>query len=168
MNTGNVVDIWFEDYVALTGEKIFLLDYEDVLNPKYGYTSDSGWESENGEINYDWHPTENRIKGDKYGSYIVWWLRSAYQDLSRKEAAVVYYDGTVDSFMTDDEYGVSPAFNIDLSSVIFSSLVSGTAGQEFAEYKLTLADSNLKVGIPSGATLTASGAGAAAGAGAAG
>jgi Immunoglobulin I-set domain. len=157
LNTGDVVDIWFEDYVALTGEKIFLLDYEDVLNPKYGYTSDSGWESENGEINYDWHPTENRIKGDKYGSYIVWWLRSAYQDLSRKEAAVVYYDGTVDSFMTDDEYGVSPAFNIDLSSVIFSSLVSGTAGQEFAEYKLTLADSNLKVGIPSGATLTASG-----------
>ncbi len=39
--------------------------------------------------------------------------------------------------------GVSPAMNIDLSKILFSSLVSGTAGAKGAEYKLTLLDDDI-------------------------
>ena len=42
---------------------------------------------------------------------------------------------------------MSPAFNINLSSVIFSSLISGTAGEAGAEYKLTIKDDNLEISL---------------------
>ena len=40
---------------------------------------------------------------------------------------------------------MSPALNINLSSVIFSSVISGTAGNAGAEYKLTIADAGLGI-----------------------
>lgn len=42
---------------------------------------------------------------------------------------------------------MSPVFNVDLKSVIFTSLLSGTAGQAGAEYKLTLADKDMEIAV---------------------
>ena len=66
----------------------------------------------------------------------------------------MYDGGSVDSFgwpVNVDDIGVSPAFNINLKSVIFSSLISGEAGQSGAEYKLTIKDAGL--GASGSATL---------------
>ena len=139
----------FGDYIALTGEKIFLLDCEEASNPKYGYSSST--------------ESTSRAKlffGEDYYGY--WWLRS-----NMTEEYGVYYQyagiiltqpaGMLDYGYKGSPNGVSPAFNVNLSSIIFSSVVKGTAGKDNAEYKLTLADSNLTVGIQSGKTVTASG-----------
>ncbi len=48
------------------------------------------------------------------------------------------------------QLGVSPAFGIDAYKIIFATLVSGTAGQNGAEYKLTLQDDNIELGVQSG------------------
>lgn len=116
----------FVNYTALEGEKIFLLDAEDASNNVYGYSTTND-------------PVENRIKA---GSW--WWLRSPYSS-NDIFAGVVVGNGIMD--LDDVDYpgvGVSPAFNVNLSSVIFSSLISS----ESDSYKLTLKDDNL--GIMSG------------------
>ena len=134
----------YVNYVALSGEKIFLLDGEDVSNSLYGYC-------------YDDNSATGKVK--KYlDANPGWWLRSAscrYVD----NCFIGYVCGNCELFYTDVglSFGVSPAFNVNLSSVIFSSVVEGTAGQDNAEYKLTLADSNLTVGIANGKTGSISG-----------
>ena len=45
-------------------------------------------------------------------------------------------------------YGARPAFNLNLSSVLFSSPIQSN------QYKLTLADSNRTIGIQPGAAIT--------------
>lgn len=47
------------------------------------------------------------------------------------------------------QYGgeISPAFNVDVSKILFTSLVSGTQGKNNAEYKLTLLDKNMRLDI---------------------
>jgi len=40
---------------------------------------------------------------------------------------------------------VSPALNINLSSVLFTSVISGTKGETGAEYKLTLLDNDMTI-----------------------
>lgn len=71
---------------------------------------------------------------------------------SKKPLSVVDVDhinGVVQPGGTDDDgnctssRGVRPAFNIGLSSVLFTSLVSGTACKPGASYKLTLKDDSL-------------------------
>ena len=126
----------FENYVALTGEKIFLLDIEDVSNISYGYSM----------IN---KISANRVK--KYGdSAGIWWLRSRASSI---EAGVVQ-DGCPIKFLTDYYDGVAPALNIDLSSVIFSSIISGSFNTVGTEYKLTLKDKDISVALPTGSEVT--------------
>ena len=171
LNTGNVEDKFFVNYVGLTGEKVFLLDYEDVINPEYGYTADTGWERvENGaDYYFESHYVVNRVKTNSVDRRAWWWLRSAsfidpedyYGDVYHGYdtfAGGVFLDGYIqDEFPVSYDGAVSPAFNVNLSSVIFTSVITGTAGKDNAEYKLTLADSNLTVGIQSGKTVTVSG-----------
>ena len=57
----------------------------------------------------------------------------------------------------NENYGISPAFNIDLESVIFSSVISGTAGEKGAEYKLTIKDKGMSAAVTSGQEVTRSG-----------
>ncbi len=138
----------YVNYVALSGEKIFLLDGEDVSNSLYGYF-------------YDDFLVTCRVKKNSGGDAAWWYLRSAsnIHDPHVNDLHV----GSVDSEgMFESKYvyhvgGVSPSFNINLSSVIFSSVVAGYAGEDNAEYKLTLADSNLTVGIANGKTGSISG-----------
>ena len=141
----------FEKYVALTGEKIFLLDAEDISNRDYGYHSD-----------------ENTMKarakrGKTYECQ--WWIRSEFVKTKQNErycfgsyglASNIWNDGELDNdtaYRPSIKVGVCPAFNVDRSSILFSSLVSGEVGQNEAEYKLTLIDSNMRTEITSEPTL---------------
>ena len=122
-------------YAALSGEKIFLLDAVEATRRSYGYS-----------ISY---LEDNSRK--KSGLEPYWWLRSPY--IESDKAALVGGSGRIDpSFVYRNENYVSPAFNIDLSSVIFSSLVTGTAGQPGAVYKLTLQDGGLSVSVSGAVT----------------
>ncbi len=83
-----------------------------------------------------------------------WWLRSpGYND---GYATVVYGNGHVYYYVSNAnnrEYGVRPAFNIDLESVIFSSAISSESGS----YKLTIKDGSMSAGVTSGQEVTRSG-----------
>ena len=78
--TGVNVASWTQstvvNYVALTGEQIFLLDAEDVSNGAYGYSMTD-------------KSTENRKKTGSSGSYF-WWLRSAFNDYYDRAGYVKY------------------------------------------------------------------------------
>lgn len=130
------VEYWakriFGNYVALDRDKVFLLDAEDVNNGAYGYSLSNG-------------SVINRMKKDAGGTKNDWWLRSAQTNYSR-------FTGSIDSFgildyefADEDIVGVSPALNVNLSSVLFSSVITGTAGDTGAEYKLTLIDSDMTI-----------------------
>lgn len=125
-----------KNYVALSNDKIFLLDGEDVLNGTYGYCD------------------ADKAKSRNKGSYSSWWLRSARSPQYKGQNAVgriLYYSNkgemTFDPVSTAN--GVSPAMNIDLSKVLFSTPVSGEQGA----YKLTLlnnTNTSTKVGVTGG------------------
>ncbi len=120
----------FEKYVALTGKQIFLLDAEDVSNGAYGYSmTNSG--------------CENRKKTGS--SDAIWWLRSAHRYTSSDVGCVNHDGGIIRNDIDNAQSGVSPAFNVNLSSVLFSSVIPGTAGETGAEYKLTLLDSDMTI-----------------------
>ncbi len=118
---------------GLSNDLVFLLDFLEVRNASYGYSN--SW------------PAKNR---EKKGVNSEWLLRSYYYEPVGYSSVskVVYVEAngiiyTVPYAYTD--VGVSPAFNLRLPSVIFSSAVTGTAGQPGAEYKLTLKDSDLMI-----------------------
>ena len=132
--TGVNVASWtqknFENYVALTGEQIFLLDAEDVSNGAYGYRMMD-------------NDCENRKKKGSSDDY-WWWLRSATD--SGYSVGYVLDDGNIGyNSVYSRRTGVSPALNLNLSSVLFSSVISGTAGETGAEYKLTLLDGDMTI-----------------------
>ncbi len=127
-------------FVPLTGEKIFLLDAKEVTNPTYGY--DNNQAVENLEI----------ASRKKSGDY---WLRSNVGDSSHVET--VLGSGALASYAYDRGIFVSPAFNLDLSSILFSSLVSGSPDTPGAEYNLTLIDKDLKIALPDEDKVTVSG-----------
>ena len=127
----------FVDYTPLTGEKIFLLDAEDASNTAYGYSV-----------------TDNSTGNRKKKNFIVpesndygWWLRSP--DRSDSSCAGFVYNDYGDFHIKDVDrvaIGVSPAFNINLSSVIFSSVIDPESTESYGkEFKLTLKDSNTTI-----------------------
>ncbi len=120
------------NYIGLNGEKIFLLDFEDVCNESYGYMENSA----------DYYVY--RQKESNGADTAIWWLRTTIA-ANANSATYVREDG----YMFFEGHGeipsASPAFNVNLSSVLFSSVVSGTAGETGAEYKLTLLDDGMTV-----------------------
>ena len=120
------------NYIGLNGEKIFLLDFEDVCNESYGYMENSA----------DYYVF--RQKESNGADTAIWWLRTTIA-ANYNSATYVREDG----YMFFEGHGeipsASPAFNVNLSSVLFSSVVSGTAGETGAEYKLTLLDDGMTV-----------------------
>lgn len=145
-NLGQPMRQYFPTYTALSGEKIFLLDFEDILNEEYGYHPDCG--------GTDLHDVESRKKsGDK-----AWWLRSPSTFSIFTDRYIPCFVGSVlngaignctfvdlGAYENQKPLGVSPAFNVNHDSVIFSSLISGTEKKPGAEYKLTLKDDDLKI-----------------------
>ena len=117
-------DVSFLNYAALRGEQIFLLDAGEATRASYGYSS-----------------TDSNSTRIKKGADDWWWLRSPY-DHSDRYAGFVDTLGLIQSYDVDRNItGVSPAFNIDLGSVIFASVISGESGS----YKLTIADAGLDI-----------------------
>ena len=131
----------FKTYVALTGEKLFLLDADDVTNPNLGY-----WQyTSNGESN----TIANRYKSLEYDG---WWLRTPdKEDTTGSYVGYVTDSGKVDTHVvTSKRIGMAPALNIDKKSILFSTAVSGNYGDLGAKYKLTLFDENMKISIRDG------------------
>ena len=128
-------------YVSLSGDKIFFLDAKEATNTTYGYSTDSY--------------ATNR---EKKGSNGYWWLRSSYVN-GTTDVGFVNGLGALSNSYISNEIGVSPALNVNLSSVLFSSAI-GTS-KSFAltadsrqigtttntEWKLTLSDDRKTVQI---------------------
>lgn len=112
--------------------KVFLLDVAEATRGSYGYGTDAG-----------------RIKSGVNTS--VWWLRTPY--LSSYGVRVLA-DGGFSSNYTNYSYGVSPAFNLSLSSILFSSPVPG---DNDGEHKLTLLDDKIEIEVPSNSKVTRDG-----------
>lgn len=145
--------VYFPNYTVLSKDKIFVLDYEDVMNVEYGYASDVGHDSNNTK-SYNVHNHQKLMyngstQKDETSS---WYIRSA----CRRESVVhegayeihpgyIGRDGEVLREYDTDFKGVSPAFNLDLNSIVFSSLVTGNKGENYAEYKLTIHDEDIVV-----------------------
>nr|MCR5120740.1 DUF6273 domain-containing protein [Lachnospiraceae bacterium] len=138
ITVGSPMNTNYTQYTALDKDRIFLLDFEDVLNPDYGYYNDCGCNS-----NMVGHDVDNHKKGAFSEN---WWLRSANSGESLY-AGHVHNNGVVYGFTVSSGEGVSPAFNINLSSVIFSSEIKdGTGDNNYgAEYKLTVSDNKLSI-----------------------
>ena len=118
-------------YASLTGEKIFFLDAVEVTNPSYGYS-----------YTKDCVAAASRIKT---GGNAHWWLRSKRTDIGNVHAGVIDSNGSVVSATLDCLHGASPALNVNLSSVLFTSAISGSAGAVGTSYKLTILDSALTI-----------------------
>ena len=123
-------------FTVLSGEKIFLLDAKEATRTSYGYSETAN----------------NAANRKKSGSGDIWWLRSPYDsgygDPYSHAGRVDSTAGIVHCAPVSGEAvtpGVSPALNVSLSSVIFSSLVSGTSGSAGAAYKLTITDPALTI-----------------------
>ena len=94
-------------YVNLTNEKIFILDAKEATNTSYGYSNDNS-------------------RKKKYGDYYAyWWLRSASTEGNTFARSVDVGGGIHNGFVSGGNVGVSPALNINLSSVLFSSSAEG-------------------------------------------
>ena len=136
----NPSDQWGLNFAPLTGEQIFLLDAKEATNTSYGF--------------FDSH-LDCRPYRQKGGANSSWWLRSpcSHPDDSGS-VGYVAYDGGISycPVYTPEGYtpeGVSPALNVNLSSVLFSSEISSKT------YKLTIADTaNRTVGIQAGKAIT--------------
>lgn len=117
-------NIGYYSYVALDNDTVFVLDAKEVSRASYGYAS-SGTRKKNGEA-------RNR-----------WWLRSVYTPKSSKEGSSVSEYGGLYDYTLSGSWGVCPAFNVSLSSVIFSSEIPDESGS----YKLTLKDDALGIAV---------------------
>lgn len=144
------VDGWakdrFEKYIPLNGERIFVLDVEDIMNTSYGYYGGSG-------------ACESRKKGTYGASY---WLRNYAYETGLGFGFVgndTSYPATyLGSIMADEgDHGISPALNIDLSSILFSTYIQKSGKAQDNIYKLTLIDRDIKLSFPSGQKVSSRG-----------
>ena len=116
-------------YTPLRADKIFFLDAKEATNTSYGYSNTE-------------RSAENR---KKTGSNASRWLRSASDGDPRYDGVVGPGGNIYGVGFKSNIAGVSPAFNIKLSSVLLTSVILGTAGTIGAEYKLTLLDSDMTI-----------------------
>ncbi len=94
-------------FVPLEGERIFLLDESEAEKESYGFVTDV-------------FPSVTRVKS---GVHSIWWLRTPG---SSDNVGTANSSGSIDPFSKPNDYqGVSPAFNIKLSSVVLASAAEG-------------------------------------------
>ena len=118
----------------LNGDKVFFLSAQEAENSAYGFTDDAARIANYG------------------GSAGVWWLRSPYA-YNTYIAGVVDCNGYVGTYHVYTDWAARPAFNLDLTSVLFTSAAAGgksangmdsglTAVDDYdgSEWKLTLLD----------------------------
>lgn len=127
-----------ENYTELTGEKIFLLDVKEILHEEYGYYGT--------DVSVIFTGGQNKRKSGSSDS--VYWLRTEISDASGNYMSCIYEEG-VFALDASTMGGVSPALNVDLSSVLFTSASDAdksavfdlTTAQETNDtWKLTIQD----------------------------
>ena len=122
----------YSSYAPLSNDKIFFLDAKEATNTSYGYSNSNTQSS--------------AINRKKTSGNANWWLRSAVSYYSDCAYVVSLYGNIPFTNVSNDaNTGVSPALNINLSSVLFTSVISGAVGTTGAEYKLTLLDSDMTI-----------------------
>ena len=135
----------FGNYIGLNGERIFLLDAEDLQNRSYGY----------------YNLFNNSMARKKNGTN--WLLRSTCVKSQQGHGTTqtlgnpgsIFTNSTYNiyggfgSFLPDSGavFSICPAFNVDLEKIIFTKKVSGTVGLADAEYKFTLEDPYLGITV---------------------
>lgn len=90
----------------LNGDKVFFLSAQEAENSEYGFTNDAARIANYG------------------GSAGVWWLRSPYAYFAHS-AGAVRINGDVSLDDVYDVWAARPAFNLDLTSVLFTSAAVG-------------------------------------------
>ncbi len=139
-------------FEPLKGCKIFLLDLREATRPSYGYRQKFN-------IYGGTSPIRNRIKNHYNGSLRPgWWLRSSFYDKTMKcfDGGCVYNEaGSISprDVKEENDVNVSPAFNVNLANVLFSTAVEGPKGEWNTEYKFTLKDSDMTLSILSRPTV---------------
>lgn len=137
---------------AIGKQKIFCLTAADALNEKYGFYNT------NASIDVQSRKQTVTAYAKGQGAYEApasgigyWWLRSTFTTRG-SSATVVDYDGWVNTnFVSNINVGAVPAFNLNLSSVLFTSAAEGSKSSTFkkvatngsiTEWKATLSDRN--------------------------
>ena len=117
--------------------KIFILDAHEATNESYGFTDP-------GKTTKFYTQSFTR---QKRGTTDTWWTRSMYEGMNSFRYVIVYPSGQ----FTYEKYnathsgngtwtlGISPCLNINLSSILYTSLVDPNT------YKLTIKDDSIKV-----------------------
>lgn len=126
---------------TLVKDKLFSLSVEEATNSSYGFNSSTT-------------PDSARLTNT------IWQLRSPHSSLSTIIGVVDNSDGSITQGMINSSYNVRPAFNMNLSTVLFTSAAQGgkslssmsnslTSVPQTATntYKLTLLDNTRKFGI---------------------
>ena len=133
----------------LSGDRVFFLSAEEAENDEYGFTDDAAQVA-----NY----------GTSAG---IWWLRSFLNEHDLPFAGAVGDRGRVVEEGVINPLAARPAFNLDTSSVLFTSAAAGgkadtavdesltAVGAGTGEWKLTLLDNSRKSFTASAGTGTA-------------
>lgn len=105
----------FATLCALTDDTVFALDVAEARNTTYGY---SATDDRN-------NCATNKIKKDGNGDATNWWLRSPLTSGNTNYVSYVVSTGWCNNAPMNYNFGVSPAMNLDLSSILYAS-ASGT------------------------------------------
>ncbi len=125
-------------WASLAGEQIFLLDAVEATNTSYGFPNINTGSATRVKVQKNYN--DGHFVSDRDWR---WWLRSP--GMSLDNSGIMGEGGGFIFEKVNGYYGVSPALNVNLASVIFSSEISSKT------YKLTIADTaNRTVGIQEG------------------
>lgn len=156
---------YFKKTIGLSGDYVFALDVSELTNNNYGY-ADEGWVKDPPNLPKGWWfhagPSKNRIKrttDNESADGVQYWTRTQRPTANIggivPKAGLVYERGRVDIAEVNQTAWVAPALNVSLAHIFTSTCISGTPGQNGAEYKLTLCGPNATIAVPSSKLVTA-------------
>lgn len=118
-------------------DRLFILGMDEITNSKYGYYA-NGLKESNNSIRKK--KTTYAAKSSVYNNYL---LRTKIDENGTKVGCV--NDKQIQEVGSNGVMGISPACNLDVSKILFTSLVAGEVGKMGAEYKLTVIDDCIEV-----------------------
>ncbi|MFV0528716.1 MAG: InlB B-repeat-containing protein [Lachnospiraceae bacterium] len=160
-------DSYYLGECSLNAEKLFLLSASEVTNQSYGFTKNDlyGANSKTRQLSVtDYAMAQGALHGD--GNTTNWGLRSHYS-VGRGDIGLVDWDGALYTHdALDSFYGnasVVAAFNVNLSSVLFSSAAEGSKSTSLTEpsaytgnaWRLTIEDDTQSVEVGEAVTFNA-------------
>ena len=133
-----------DTFGVLENDTVFVLDVTETRNSSYGYSNSDA-------------AATNRIKQTIDGATLWWWTRSPLTSGSTDYVSFVHTNGKVGNSALTNTMGVSPAMNLDLSSILYVSASGLQPSSELVAigndnvanntWKLTLLDSSKTVGV---------------------